>query len=89
MRVAELIAELPVVTAASSLPEIEGITHDSRRVEPGDLFVAVTGERLKDCGLFNPDMLDEFVRDHQSGRRDYSSPLWTLLMFDRFLESRA
>ena len=50
---------------------------------------AATGERLKDSGLFNPAMLDELVRDHHSGRRDYSGPLWSLLMFDRYLESRA
>ena len=50
---------------------------------------SVCGERLKDSGFFNPDILDELVRDHHSGRRDYSSPLWSLLMFDRFLESRA
>ncbi len=44
MLMTDLIAELPVVTAATALPEIGGITHDSRRVEPGDLFVAVAGE---------------------------------------------
>jgi asparagine synthase (glutamine-hydrolysing) len=25
--------------------------------------------------------------DHESGVRDYSSPLWTLLMFDAFLRN--
>jgi asparagine synthase (glutamine-hydrolysing) len=25
------------------------------------------------------------LRDHESGLRDYSSPLWTVLMFDAFL----
>jgi asparagine synthase (glutamine-hydrolysing) len=25
------------------------------------------------------------VDDHHAGRRDYSAPLWTLLMFDGFL----
>ena len=25
------------------------------------------------------------MTQHQSGRRDYSAPLWTLLMFEAFL----
>jgi asparagine synthase (glutamine-hydrolysing) len=25
------------------------------------------------------------VRQHQSGQRDFSAPLWTLLMFEAFL----
>jgi asparagine synthase (glutamine-hydrolysing) len=25
---------------------------------------------------------------HQSGRRDYSAPLWTALMFDAFLKNQ-
>ena len=47
------------------------------------------GPRLSECGVFDPAMLSRMVADHQSGRRDYSSPLWTLLMFDGFLESQA
>ena len=31
--------------------------------------------------------LRELVDEHQSGRRDYSAPLWTLLMFDAFLRN--
>ena len=45
----------------------------------------VKGERLTGCGLFDPAMLMRLVSDHQSGRRDYSAPLWALLMFDGFL----
>jgi len=46
---------------------------------------AVTGERLADCGFFDPGTLRELVAQHQSGRRDHSAPLWSLLMFDAFL----
>ena len=46
---------------------------------------AVLGERLADTGLFNPGYLKRLVDDHQSGLRDYSSPLWALLMFEAFL----
>ncbi len=30
---------------------------------------------------------EHLVEQHESGRRDYSSPLWTLLMFDAFLRN--
>jgi asparagine synthase (glutamine-hydrolysing) len=46
---------------------------------------AVTGERLAQTGLFNPDFLLRLVEQHQSGLRDHSAPLWSLLMFDGFL----
>jgi asparagine synthase (glutamine-hydrolysing) len=45
----------------------------------------VRGKRLADSGFFEPRVLQQMVKDHQSGRRDYSAPLWTLLMFDGFL----
>jgi asparagine synthase (glutamine-hydrolysing) len=47
----------------------------------------VTGERLAGCGMFDPAVLQRLVADHQSGRRDYSAPLWSLLMFDGFLRN--
>jgi asparagine synthase (glutamine-hydrolysing) len=48
---------------------------------------AVLGERLADTGLFNVGYLKRLVDDHQSGLRDYSAPLWTVLMFDAFLRT--
>ena len=48
---------------------------------------ALLGERLADTGLFNDAYLKELVDYHQSGRRDNSSSLWTLLMFDAFLRN--
>jgi asparagine synthase (glutamine-hydrolysing) len=48
---------------------------------------AVLGERLADTGFFNPGYLKRLVDDHQSGLRDYSAPLWTLLMFEGFLRA--
>jgi asparagine synthase (glutamine-hydrolysing) len=48
---------------------------------------AVLGPVLADTGWFNPDYLRRLVQDHQSGRRDYSTPLWTLLMFESFLRT--
>jgi asparagine synthase (glutamine-hydrolysing) len=45
----------------------------------------VLGERLASTGLFNQLYLREVVEAHQSGQRDYSVILWTVLMFDAFL----
>jgi asparagine synthase (glutamine-hydrolysing) len=46
---------------------------------------AVLGPRMAQSGYFNPDTLATMVRQHQSGERDFSAPLWTLLMFEAFL----
>ena len=46
----------------------------------------VKGERLAQCGVFDRARLRQIVDDHQSGRRDYSATLWSLLMFDGFLQ---
>jgi asparagine synthase (glutamine-hydrolysing) len=48
---------------------------------------AVLGPRLAATGVFNPRYLRQLVDSHASGVRDYSSPLWTLLMFDAFLRN--
>jgi UDP-N-acetylmuramoyl-L-alanyl-D-glutamate--2,6-diaminopimelate ligase len=50
MRLSELIAGLPVEMAPGVAGELEtievrGVAHDSRAVVPGDLFVAMAGER--------------------------------------------
>jgi asparagine synthase (glutamine-hydrolysing) len=45
----------------------------------------VLGPVLAETGWFNATYLRRLVEDHQSGRRDYSTPLWTLLMFESFL----
>ncbi|MCP5160714.1 MAG: amidotransferase 1, exosortase A system-associated [Hahellaceae bacterium] len=43
------------------------------------------GERLLSTGYFNKATLQKLVNDHETGKRDYSAPIWTLLMFDSFL----
>jgi asparagine synthase (glutamine-hydrolysing) len=48
---------------------------------------AVLGDRLADTGLFNTGYLKRLLDDHQSGLRDYSASLWTLLMFEGFLRT--
>lgn len=45
---------------------------------------AVLGHSLQASGIFNPRFLERLVQEHQSGRRDHSAPLWSLLMFEGF-----
>jgi asparagine synthase (glutamine-hydrolysing) len=40
---------------------------------------------MQDCGLFNSHVIRQLVDEHQSGKRDHATPIWTLLMFDAFL----
>ena len=46
---------------------------------------AVLGEDLASTGIFNVDYLRHLVEAHQSGARDYSASLWTVMMFEAFL----
>ena len=46
---------------------------------------AVLGTQMEATGYFKPQTLQDMVRQHLSGQRDHSAPLWTLLMFDAFL----
>jgi asparagine synthase (glutamine-hydrolysing) len=48
---------------------------------------AVLGPVLADTGWFNDLYLRRLVQEHQSGRRDHSAPLWTLMMFESFLRN--
>ncbi len=57
MKIMQLIADLPISGPAGEgldLREAGGITHDSRRVAPGDLFVAIAGDRF-DGRVFAPE----------------------------------
>ena len=53
----------------------------------GRVREALLGERLADTGWFEQDYLRHLVDAHQSGARDYSASLWTLLMFEAFLRN--
>lgn len=48
---------------------------------------AVLGPLLAETGWFNREYLEHLVKAHDSGARDYSAPLWTLLMFEAFLRN--
>ena len=48
---------------------------------------ALLGSRLADTGWFNREYLEHLIEAHNSGARDYSAPIWTLLMFEAFLRN--
>jgi len=50
---------------------------------------AMQSEIMADSGIFNMDVLSKLVREHQSGQRDHSAALWTLMMFERFASRNA
>ncbi len=57
MRLREVIEGLPISYSSNEDLEIRGITHDSRRVEEGDLYVALVGQRF-DGRVFLPEALE-------------------------------
>ena len=46
---------------------------------------SLLGDTLASTGIFNTAYLAQMVEHHESGRRDYSAPIWTVLMFEAFL----
>jgi asparagine synthase (glutamine-hydrolysing) len=46
---------------------------------------SLLGPTLAATGIFNTAFLAQMVEQHESGRRDYSAPIWTVLMFEAFL----
>ncbi len=46
---------------------------------------SLLGDQMLETGFFKADFLHKLVDQHQSGIRDYSAPIWTLLMFEGFL----
>ena len=46
-------------------------------------LVEIAGE----ADVTNTDELRRLLDEHQSGRGDHSTPLWTLLMFESFLRN--
>ena len=48
---------------------------------------ALLGPRLAATGWFNRAYLEHLVDAHSAGTRDYSSAIWTILMFEAFLRN--
>jgi asparagine synthase (glutamine-hydrolysing) len=49
---------------------------------------AVTSPVLLDTGIFDERFLKRMVDEHLSGLRDFSAPLWSVLMFEAFCRRR-
>ena len=45
------------------------------------------GDRLRSTAIFDPAYLRRLLDMHESGARDHSAPIWSLLMFDAFLRN--
>lgn len=48
---------------------------------------ALLGKTLTESGYFNTTTIRFMLDKHQSGQRDFSAPLWSLLMFEAFLRN--
>lgn len=48
---------------------------------------ALLGNTLADTGIFDMEFIKKMLDQHQSGRRDYSASIWTLLMFEAFMRN--
>src|SRR5690606_13104818 len=46
---------------------------------------AVSSELLADTGFFDTSRLRQVVDEHQSGLREHSAIIWSLMMFESFL----
>ncbi len=47
----------------------------------------LTGDVLSRSGIFDMSFIEGLVTQHVTGRRDHSSPIWALLVFEGFLRS--
>ncbi|SFF95172.1 XrtA/PEP-CTERM system amidotransferase [Neptunomonas qingdaonensis] len=50
------------------------------------IHLSLLGETIRQSGFFNMEYIEKVIRQHQSGARDYSVIIWSLLMFNAFLE---
>lgn len=48
---------------------------------------ALLGDTLRQTGWFDEAFLEQMVSQHQAGLRDYSAPIWSLLMFEAFMRN--
>ncbi|MES3020529.1 MAG: XrtA/PEP-CTERM system amidotransferase [Pseudomonadota bacterium] len=51
------------------------------------LAATLLGPTLAHTGIFNMDCIGAMLAQHESGRRDHSAALWSLLMFEAFLRN--
>jgi asparagine synthase (glutamine-hydrolysing) len=49
---------------------------------------ALLGKAIQESALFNMAFINHMVNENENGLRDYSTPIWALLMFEAFLQSQ-
>ncbi len=50
---------------------------------------ALASETLHGAAVFDPHRLERLFEQHDRGQRDWSTPLWSVLMFEAFLQAEA
>jgi len=50
---------------------------------------ALSSKRLADTNIFDMKFVNKLVNEHQSGAREHSAALWSLLMFESFLRQES
>jgi asparagine synthase (glutamine-hydrolysing) len=79
----------PVVSRENLYRKKQGFTTSLAQHFRGNGTVALRQalytEEMRDCGLFDFAVMESLIQAHETGLRDYSKPLWTLLMFSGFL----
>ena len=45
---------------------------------------SILGDVLRETNLFDMSFLEKMIDQHQKGIRNYSAPIWSLLMFESF-----
>ncbi|MCG6966932.1 MAG: asparagine synthase C-terminal domain-containing protein, partial [Chromatiaceae bacterium] len=53
------------------------------------LHRALSSEALRAADVFDGRQLKRLFDEHDRGRRDWSTPLWSVLMFEAFLQAEA
>ena len=77
--------ELPVPEAVRAIASrLENAGFETWAVG-GAVRDSLLGPILAETGIFNIAYLAQMVELHESGRRDFSAPIWTVLMFEAFL----
>ena len=70
------------------MPLLAGAGHEATGLD-SDLFErCLLGDTLAATGIFDRTYLTHLVDAHQSGARDYSAALWTVMMFEAFLRNQ-
>lgn len=62
------------------------VAHWIRDELAGPVRAALDPQRLKREGFFDPQVVQRYLSEHQAGRRDHRKVLWTLFMFQSWLE---